>query len=580
MLPGVTRAVPGPLGSIAAMSDPGARPDRRGAVVVGLLVAVTVGCWILLIPPSGGPDEPSHLVRAAALVRGVPTEEVPGSSALVTVEVPAWTGFPDPGCWAFQPTVPVACATSLPLPGGDAPLLTKASDYPLWGHLAAGVASLVEWPAGAAYLARVLHAAAPVLLLTGAVVAATRSSRLRGAAVLLAATPMVWFTLAIVNPSSLAVAGAIALWVALLDDRPGAAVTGSATRAAGWLLALGWAATVLPRRDGLVWGSVVVALVVLVADRPVIGWWRGLTWPPRVVVVAATLVAVAFGVASGSRVNRLVVLAPLAVIAAEVLRRVIRRIAERTPPPARPTARIAALLAALAALATVGLTGIAATRPGGFDLDLFRKIVGQTGVHLREAIGVLGWLDTFPPAWVIVLWLVAFGVLVGAALATAAARGALLAAAVLAVGAVLPWFLELVQGNDTGTYWQGRYTLPLLVGAPLALAAAAAPSTRGGAGEEDGRGLAGDRILAPAATDRVATVVAAASVVVLDVTAWSAVRRWAVGVEGTWLPWRWDTYDTPLPPILVLVVLAASSAALAAVVAGARRLPGGGDASR
>ncbi len=310
-------------------------------------------------------------------------------------------------------------------------------------------------------------------------------------------------------------------------------------------------------------GSVVVALVVLVADRPLLEMWRRLTWPPRVVVAVSTLAAVAFGVTSGSRVNRLVVLAPLAVVAAEGLRRTLARIVERTPPPTRPTARITALLIALVAFAAAGLTLIAATRPGGFDLDLFRKIVGQTGVHLREAIGVLGWLDTFPPSWVYVVWLGAFGILVGTALATGATRGALLAAAVLAVGAVQPGLLELVQGTETGTYWQGRYTLPLLVGAPLALAA--------------GRG---DRILAPAATDRVVPLVAAASVLVLDVSAWSAVRRWAVGVEGTWLPWRWDTYDTPLPPILVLVVLAVSSTALAALVAGAHLLPGRSDASR
>jgi hypothetical protein len=545
------------------MSNPGARPDRRVAVMIGALVAVVVGCWILLIPPSGGPDEPSHLVRAAALVRGAATEEVPDSSALVAVEVPAWTGAPDPGCWAFQPTVPASCAAALPLAEGDATLVTKADDYPVWGHLAAGVASLVEWPAGAAHLARVLHAAVPVLLLTAALVTAGRAGRLGGAAVLLAATPMVWFTLGIVNPSSLAIAGAIALWVALLDERFAHASARLAVPSAlGWLLALGWAATVLPRRDGLVWGSVVLALVVLVADRPVLDWWRGIGWPPRALVVASTLAAVAFGVASGSRVNRLVVLAPLAVAAAEALRRLVRRIVTRTPPPRRPTARLVALFGALLLLALVGLAGIAATRPGGFDTDLFRRIVGQTGVHLREAIGVLGWLDTFAPAWVYVLWVAAFGLAVGVALAVGAGRAALLAGAVLVVGAVLPWFLELVQGNDSGTYWQGRYTLPLLVGAPIALAVAARAT------------------LPAAAVDRVAVTLVVAATVVPVVTAWAAVRRWAVGVEGTWAPWRWDTYDAPVPPLVALVVLTLASAALGVAVLLAAARPGGRDVAR
>jgi hypothetical protein len=478
------------------------------------------------------------------------------------VEVPAWTGAPDPGCWAFQLTVPASCASALPLPAGDAILVTKADDYPVWGHLAAGVASLVEWPEGAAHLARVLHAAVPVLLLSAALVTAARAGRLGGAAVLLAATPMVWFTLGIVNPSSLAIAGAIALWVALLDERFAHATTRAVPPGLGWLLAFGWAATVLPRRDGLVWGSVVVALVVLVADRPVLGWWRGIRWPARVLVVVSTLAAVAFGVSSGSRVNRLVVLAPLAVVAAEALCRLVRRIVARTSPPRRPTARLVALFGALLLLGIVGLAGIASTRPGGFDTDLFRRIVGQTGVHLREAIGVLGWLDTFAPSWVYVLWVAAFGLAVGVALAVGAGRAALLAAAVLAVGAVLPWFLELVQGNDSGTYWQGRYTLPLLVGAPITLA------------------VAGRATRPAAAVDRVAVTLVVAATVVPVVAAWAAVRRWAVGVEGTWAPWRWDTYDTPLPPLALLVLLTLASAGLGAAVLLVAPRPGGHDVGR
>jgi hypothetical protein len=33
-------------------------------------MAMVVGAWILATPPSGGADEPSHVIRSAALIRG------------------------------------------------------------------------------------------------------------------------------------------------------------------------------------------------------------------------------------------------------------------------------------------------------------------------------------------------------------------------------------------------------------------------------------------------------------------------------------------------------------------------------
>jgi hypothetical protein len=39
-------------------------------------------------------------------------------------------------------------------------------------------------------------------------------------------------------------------------------------------------------------------------------------------------------------------------------------------------------------------------------------------------------------------------------------------------------------------------------------------------------------------------------------------RRWAVGIAGTMMPWRWDTYHSPLPPVLLLAVHLAASIGL------------------
>lgn len=106
----------------------------------------------------------------------------------------------------------------------------------------------------------------------------------------------------------------------------------------------------------------------------------------------------------------------------------------------------------------------------------------------------------------------------------------------------MSWVFELFQGNTTGTYWQGRYSLPLLAGIPLLLAGADVPA-----------GVAW----------RVAFCAGGAALAVINVAGWAAARRWGVGTDGSLTPWRWDTVHSPLPPIVVLGFLAALSLGLA-----------------
>ena len=115
---------------------------------------------------------------------------------------------------------------------------------------------------------------------------------------------------------------------------------------------------------------------------------------------------------------------------------------------------------------------------------------------------------------------------------------------VAAATVLTSWTFELVQGNTSGTYWQGRYSLPLLVGVPLVLAFRA--------------GRSADRLVAP---------VTVASLLFVNVAAWAAARRWGVGHAGSHLPWRWDTALQPVHPLLVLLVMAGASAALAVAIA-------------
>jgi Predicted membrane protein (DUF2142) len=97
-----------------------------------------------------------------------------------------------------------------------------------------------------------------------------------------------------------------------------------------------------------------------------------------------------------------------------------------------------------------------------------------TGNRLHQCIGDFGWAHTIPaPKWVVVVWIVALlGILAYGVTISRRCRRAvpLLVAAVI----IMPVVLESPQIDSTGTYWQGRYWLPLLVGLPLVACSAVA----------------------------------------------------------------------------------------------------------
>ncbi|MEM9515804.1 MAG: DUF2142 domain-containing protein [Actinomycetota bacterium] len=491
-----------------------------------VLVGVLALMWILAVPPSAGPDEPNHLVRGAGLVRW----QLDGQSGRGLFEVPPWVGFPDPVCYAFESFTPADCASFADRPTGpDVTLQTRAADYQVWGHLLPGVGTL--GPANASpYASRLLDAAIPVALVAGALVAAVRRGWLRASGVLLALTPMAWFVFAVVNPSGVVVAGGVALAAGLF--------IGGRDPTAGhrWLMAAGWAALTLPRRDGLIWAGVLLSIGLLFVPLGLRQWWRLLGRWPQVVVVVSTVATLAWAARSDTAAAAGLFLVPLLPIGTELLRR-----GWVSPAMQDRRRRVAAVVIAIPIVVVV-LYGAMALRPGGFDRDVLRIVVGQTGLHLEEAIGLLGWLDAPVPVSMVLLWLAGLGVLVGAALFVDA-RSALGAAAVtLAVAIVASWVLEMVQGDPTGTYWQGRYYLPLLVAAPIALSSA---------GDDRSPELR-----------RVGRVVGIVGLVVANVALAAAMRRWGVGIAGPMVPWSWDTYNAPIPPVAILGAHAAASAGL------------------
>lgn len=499
----------------------------RAAVVGCALVGLMVLLWVVAVPQSGGPDEPDHIVRGAALVRGQldgDTTDTAGNQAFL---LPPWVGWPNPICWAFEPYTPATCATLEPAPSGDdVAFTTRADDYQIWGQLLPGVGTL--FPAGIAnWMARVLGALIPIGLVGVSLLVSARRGWLAAAGTLLALTPMAWFVFAVVNPSGLVVAGGVALWVAMAAGRRRPDLTEQ------WLAAVGYAALVLPRRDGMFWAVLIVSVALLSFGMGLRSTWSALGVGPRILIALSTLATLAWASRSDAASARLLLLAPFVPAVAVLVRRVWRH------PQLAHTWRRVVFAAGLLVVAVGAMSVVFVRRPGGWDREVLRIIVGRTGMHLDESIGVLGWLDTPIPVTMSMLWLVGLGMLLAAAVAGVERAPLVAAGATLGGAIVASWVLEMAQGDPTGTYWQGRYSLPFLVGIPIVLATSRTPRP-----------------------DQLGRAVALIALVVANAALAASMRRWGVGLAGPMVPWSWNTYDTPLPPMVILALHAAASVGL------------------
>ena len=432
-------------------------------------------------------------------------------------------------CFAFNEFVPASCTNDLEPVDGDIPLGTRAADYPVWGHLPAGIGTFApaSW---SGWASRITDAVIPVALVVTALWVASRRGALGVGGALLSITPMAWFMFAVVNPSGLVIAGGFGLWVALTTP-----VRAGPDRVVGLLAACSWAAMVLPRRDGMVWASLVVAIAILSGNIDVRAHARRLGRAGGAIVVASTLATLAWASRSETNAAAALFLAPLAPVAAWGARRGWVRLGS-------PSRLVRLLYIAGWTVAALGAgLAIMTRRDDGFDRAVLELVVGRTGGDLTEAIGLLGWLDTPLPTTAVFAWLVGVGVLVGAGIVAARWDALRTAAVILVVGVYASWVLTMLQNDATGTYWQGRYYLPLLVGIPVVLSAIQLPD---------------------AVSRRIGMAASVIALVVSNAAMFAMLRRFGVGSAGSLFPWDWDTYEAPLPPVVVLVVHVAASLGL------------------
>jgi len=383
---------------------------------------VAMACWSFADPLVAAPDEQAHMIRAYAIDHGQLGHQVPGpDKALVDVTVPTSINFTKayPRCFQFRGAVSAACAPAFATSTAPVVTDTYVGHYPPLYYVLVGVPSLISAHVAGLYLMRLASSliCAVMLGLTAYVIARWSKRRVLAAGVAVAMTPITWFLAASVNPSGFEIVTAICLWTALtifaadyVDNPPVALVA--------------------------IIGAVGSVLVLI----------RGLS--PLFVVIIGVVIAVAAG--------------------PRRLWNMARR--RRDVQVAAGSIVVAALLAA-AWIFTQHTLSIAPdgakVAPGTSEYEIMRLVGHHIRDWIREAVGVMGWLDTPLPHWFYDLWYLMLTVLFVGGLILAAVRVKIALVGIAVLSVLVPFVLVVRQVHQLGIVWQGRDLMPLAVGVPI-----------------------------------------------------------------------------------------------------------------
>lgn len=371
--------------------------------------------WAVANPLMAAPDEPAHVVQAAAVVRGQLLG--PAGPGGTVVDLPYFYERVGayPTCYMFHDDVTGNCDPPATKPL-DAPSQTStpAGRYNPLYYAIVGLPTLAPPGDGVLYAMRILSGALTgfFLALGMRAIAELRAPSMLVPAVAAAITPMVVFLDSSVNPAALEIAAAFALWAQLLTLLRHPDPARDVRRM--WWIALSAVFFANARGLSLLWAAVVVVVCVVASSwarvRDLLVSRRA--WPAWAVVAAGVLAAAAWLVGANSL---------------------------------------------SAGGASSGVTVAQA---------LVNSVL-STNAYLLNMVGEFGWLDTFLEHWVYMTWALLLGVVLLPALAAARRRELwaqlLLGASVLA----LPVLVHSWQAPTFGIIWQGRYVLPVAVGLPL-----------------------------------------------------------------------------------------------------------------
>jgi len=422
------------------LKAPGRRGTRNLLSFVWALIAVglSIGAWSVSTPFGAGPDEQSHVIQAAALVRGQfdgRQVEVNNYQFLVgregIVEVPRWVidvpGMSFPVCVERRLTGLAGCVliiylavprSGLPRAGIQGTVLTATqfSKNPPLYYVIVGVPSLLATGTGALYGMRYTGALLDsVFIALGLfLLARYHPRRLTLLGAMVALSPMVLYISSVVSSSGMETAAGFAAWcggLCVVERR-------EIPRALAVLTSLSFVILILSRPL-----SPIIAAVIVVVLATSIGWARS--------------------------------------------RALLRG---RSFRPIWISMLIATMVAGLL-LVMVGIPSVlgAGVKPRLSFIGSVWLTLRNTGNRLRDCIGKFS-VGSYALKWVVVVWTAALVGLFAYGLAVSPRfRRALplLALAILA----MPVVFESPQINTVGPYWQGRYWLPLAVGLPLVASA-------------------------------------------------------------------------------------------------------------
>lgn len=397
---------------------------RGKATVLFLWAFAGVGAmlvaWSFATPLAAAPDEPSHIVEAVAIVRGQfdEPEHLTPLGLEATVRVPRWSDLAKAGMcygnglngYGFGLGV---CPGNLPKNSSTTVSAnTQYSNAPPLYYAVVGIPSLFLSGTSGLYAMRVSGDLLNAALVALGIWLLLRYFPYRTPLIgmLIALSPMVLFFMSVVTSSGLEISSGFASWC-------GALCVVSHTN--------------VPRALAI-WTAVAASFLLL--SRP--------TSPLDLVIIAVVMIFLVGWRSLRARLNRS--LRPLWI-------------------PVVGVTAVAILMLLIDGVPH--LQGIRPNHPMSL-LDNMGTTLRLTGVRLLQCIGNFGWLNNPVPTWVVVVWLSTLAVLTAAALVLSApCRRALPILAVLILA--MPLGLESPQINIVGTYWQGRYWLPVVIGFPL-----------------------------------------------------------------------------------------------------------------
>lgn len=408
------------------------RNGRHGRtfVVAFVLFFLASTAWAITTPLAGSPDEPAHIVRAAAVAHGQLLPDGQDAEGRGYFRVPASLGdargWED--CFAHDAEQGAACQPRFPALPGLARESTSASAYnPLYYSIVGWPSLFIDDPYPMVYSMRLITAAVNSLLLAAAFVFLSTIMRPGRAAVVMGATatPMLFFLGGAVNPNAWEITGGMALLCAVLS--------------------IGHR----PDRDAPTWP----ALVVIAVSGALVANLRGIS--PLWVVVLGVIGLIA--------------------IAGPPLRQLARR----------PGMWIALAVVALGFVAAVtwGLIAGAFALEGNYDnkewspLRVVDFMLRRT-VFEHAYVGLFGWTDTAAPLiTVVILGGIGIG-LIASAFWLGRGRMLALTCAAMIVWLAAPALIQLWYVRSAGMIWQGRYTMVMYTAVVILAAVAVNAKTR------------------------------------------------------------------------------------------------------